>query len=1147
MTAAAILDRPQRIYRTDNSYTTVSTLLSINNMSKLISLLLLALLPLLVVAQTTTVKGVVTSVSGDPLLGAIVSAQHGKIRTATKEDGTFSITAPLGSRLEVRYIGMKTARVVATSTLLRIALEDENFLGEAVVTGYQKIKSRVFTGAASSVKLDEIKMEGVADVSRLLEGRIAGLSIQNISGSFGSAPRINIRGGASILGDVQPLWVIDGAVYEDLVSLTLDQLASGDAVTLISSAVAGLNPSDIADIQVLKDASATSIYGARALNGVIVVTTRSGKRDTPNQVTYSLELSQRLVPRYSDYDLLNSQETMSIYREMEHKGYFSLLSSLYGRRSGVYHQLYRAQNTLDPLTGNYLLPNTDAAALEFLRSREYANTDWFKHLFINRPIHNHTLTFTGGGKNSGLYASLGYYEDLGWTLADGVRRITANLKSTFYLGDKCSATFMAQGNMRSQNAPGTVPQRKNTAIGAFERDFDINPFAYALGTSRTLRPYNERGDREYYRNNWAPFNILNEYDNNYMKTEVVDFKIQSDLSYRLSSTVELKSLLALRRATTSTSHYIKEASNVVQAFRANETPYVAAQNIYLLRDPSNPDNQPQIALTHGGIYNHHQTTMESYIGRLAADYEESFGHHHLRAFAFGEVRQTRRALTPFEGYGIQYDRGNQVFTNPLIFDKLTREGREYFALTHRTDRGVTFSGSATYGYDGRYVFNTVLNYEGSNAAGKGAGSRWLPTWNVGAKWNIDRERFLRNHSVVSRLALRVSYGLTAKINEHAANANAVFRNELIPRLQIENRENALRILHLENRDLTWEKMYELNFGVEAGFYDNRISTTLDLYRRNSFDLIDLVRTSGVGGQYYKYANFGDMVTNGVELAVHTKNVVTSRFKWTTSFTLSAMHQEITRMLNTPNAFDMVSGTGRGNVKGFPRGSLFSFNFQGLNAEGLPTFDFGNYPSDKRPHSSIAGADFSDTRYVKSYLIYHGSIEPKFMGGLSNTFTFGNWECSFFLTMQAGNKIRLNPTFDPAFADLNVFSKEYFDRWLAPGDELLTDVPTLPSSELLELYGRENIERAYNTYNYSQVRVADGSFVRLKNVSLAYDLPQRFTRSIGLSKANVKLNVTNPCLLYADRRLRGQDPEFYKSGGVSLPTPKQYTLTLHLVF
>lgn len=189
----------------------------------------------------------------------------------------------------------------------------------------------------------------------------------------------------------------------------------------------------------------------------------------------------------------------------------------------------------------------------------------------------------------------------------------------------------------------------------------------------------------------------------------------------------------------------------------------------------------------------------------------------------------------------------------------------------------------------------------------------------------------------------------------------------------------------------------------------------------------------------------------------------------------------------------------------------------------------------------------DSQYSKSYLIYHGPIEPQITGGLANTLSYKGIELSFFLTMQAGNKIRLNPSFDPLFADLNVFTKDYYDRWLNPGEELTTKMPTLPSRELIELYGRENIERAYNTYNYSQMRVADGSFLRLKSLSLGYTLPQALSKKLGIQGANIKLNVTNPWLIYADPKLKGQDPEYYRAGGVSLPTPRQYTMTLNIQY
>ena len=1098
--------------------------------------------------EGTYVTGTVSDPRGETLIGAYVLLVESGERAVTDPNGKYKIRGALGQTLEFAYMGMITKRIKIRSLQTNVVLEDDSKqVDQVVITGYQKVRNRVYTGAAVSARMNEIKMEGIADVTRMLEGRLPGLNVQSISGTFGAAPRINIRGGASILGNVQPLWVIDGAVYEDLVHLSLDELASGDAVTLVSSAIAGLNPADIEDIQVLKDASATSVYGARALNGVIIVTTKSGRREQPLRVTYSTENTLRLKPRYSEFDLLNSQETMALYQEMADKGYFSLRDALYGRRSGIYYQMFRDLSTINPKTGSFYLANTEEARTEYLKKGEYANTDWLDLLFTYNPTTNHALTFTGGSKNIATYASLGYYYDAGWTIADRVRKLSANLKNTFYITEKLKATLSAQGNFRSQIAPGTLPQRRNHAIGSFERDFDINPFSYALGTSRTLRPYRDDGEREYYRNNWAPFNIFNEYENNQMRIGVQDLKVQAEASYSILQELEVRALLSARQATTSTLHTVGEGSNLVQAFRANETPWVAQQNIYLLHNKDNPLAQPTVALTHGGVLNKTEVNLKSYLARLALDYDKRFDDHDLKGFAFAEVRQTERTNNPFTGYGIQYNKGNQVYTPPAIFEKLFQENTPYFALRQRDERGVTFSLNGTYGYKGRYIANAVLNYEGSNTSGRGARALWLPTWNVGVKWNIDQEAFIKDKRTFSRLALRASYGLTAKMNEEAINANSIYTGGIVNRNQYEWREDKLSIQHLENRDLTWEKMYELNIGLELGLFNNRLSTTLDVYQRNSFDLIDLVRTSGIGGQYYKYANFGDMRTRGIELGIHTRNIELQDFSWYSSLTLAGMHQEITRLLNAPNTFDMVAGRGRGNIVGYPKGSLFSFNFQGLNANGLPTYNFGLYPLNGGPYANIAGADFSDAQYSKSYLLYHGPIEPPITGGLSNTFKFREWEFSFFITMQAGNKIRLNPTFDPEFADLNVFSSEYYNRWLNPGDEWKTDVPVLPSQELIDQVGKENIERAYNTYNYSQNRVADGSFVRMKNISLAYHLPDRYVEKLRLRSINFRVNVTNPFLIYSDKRLKGQDPEYYKSGGVSLPTPKQYTLSMNVTF
>lgn len=267
-----------------------------------------ALFPIVLAAQTQHVHITVVDHAGQPVVGANIYHATTQRGATTDAQGKATLSLPLGSTVRVSCIGQQTQQVKVEGTQLSVQLKaDSRLMDEAVVTGYQRIKSRVYTGAAQLVKLQDIKLEGVADLSRMLEGRVAGLSIQSISGSFGSAPRINIRGGVSIIGNAQPLWVIDGVVHEDIVNLSHDQLASGDAQTLISSAVAGLNAADIEDIQVLKDAAATSIYGARALNGVVVVSTKRGKREQPLQVGYNVEVSLRPRPDYKDYDLLDSR------------------------------------------------------------------------------------------------------------------------------------------------------------------------------------------------------------------------------------------------------------------------------------------------------------------------------------------------------------------------------------------------------------------------------------------------------------------------------------------------------------------------------------------------------------------------------------------------------------------------------------------------------------------------------------------------------------------------------------------------------------------------------------------------------------------------------------------------------------------------
>src|SRR5204863_1147144 len=244
-------------------------------------------------------------------------------------------------------------------------------------TGFQQIQRKKFTGAAVTLKADDVKLNGVADVSRMLEGRAAGVSVQNVSSTFGSAPKIRVRGATSINGDNKPLWVVDGVVLEDIINISNDQLSSGDPTTLLGSSVAGINANDIETFDILKDAAATALYGARAMNGVVVITTKKGRAGKP-VVSFTANFTSQLKPTYADFNIMNSAQQMSVLGELERKGYLNY-NVLDQPNYGVYGQMYTALSATP--YGNFPLQNTPEAKKQFLLRYANANTDWFDILF----------------------------------------------------------------------------------------------------------------------------------------------------------------------------------------------------------------------------------------------------------------------------------------------------------------------------------------------------------------------------------------------------------------------------------------------------------------------------------------------------------------------------------------------------------------------------------------------------------------------------------------------------------------------------------------------------------------------------------------------------------------------------------------------
>ena len=1097
--------------------------------------------------QEHTVTGVVKDEAGQPLLGVSVLVKGTQRGVDTDINGKYSIKVPDEKAVLVfSMVGSKpTERKVGLNREINITLkEDVTELTGLVFTGYQEINKKLFTGNSQTLKIDDIKQDGVVDVARMLEGRSAGVNVQNLSGTFGTSPKITIRGGSSIFGDTKPLWVVDGAVQEEVVNLSFEQLASGDSATLISSAISGLNANDIESIEILKDASALSLYGARALNGAVIITTKSGKKNIKTQLNYQLEESVRMIPNYSQFDIMNSQETMSVYRELEQKGFLSGATYAAADQGGPYHIMYRNIDTYNPATGRFLLENSPEARNAFLRKYEYANTDWFKTLFRPSLTQNHTLSLSGGSENATIYSSLGFFVDPGWSIADKLHRITGNIKTSYNLSSKVKIGVLAQGSIRNQKAPGTFSRSGNVVTGEYNRNFDINPFSYALNTSRALRPYDDKGDYDYYRMNYAPMNILKELKNNYIDLKVMEYKLQGDLEVKFTPEFKYKFLGSVRYVKSTNEHSITEQSNVVGAYRANDNMIIGERNPFLYKDPNNPSQLPQVVLPNGGIYKLDENDLQSYYLRNAFEYnktlkdEEMRELHALKFFLGQEFRYTDRDNQYFEGYGYQFNRGGVVFTEPLMLQKVIGDNSQYFDKSFSRERGVAFFSQASYGYRNRYILAGTLNYEGTNQLGRSRSARWLPTWNISGRWNASNERFLEGKHTLSNLSFRLSYGLIAGL-ANAGNALPIFTSDITNRYRSSYDESLIRIISLQNSNLTWEKVYETNFGTDIGLFGNKINLSLDLYQKNSKDLMDIVRTSGMGGEIYKYANDASMVTRGFELVVDTRNFKTDDFSWNTSVNFAYFNQEITALANSlASVFSLVRETG-GNVLGGARNTLYSYDFIGLNNQGMPMFNL------KNGSTNYQDIDFQDRDNILSYLKKEGAVDPNITGGLSNTFRYKNWELSFLITMQAGNKIRKAPRYSATgYSDLSVFPKEFKNRWMAPGDEATTNIPGIVSTRTLNETNKALISRAYSAYNNSTQRVVDGSFVRMKSISLSYTFPKEVLESLKLSNLTLRLQASNPFLIYAHKDLNGQDPEFFRSGGVSYPITPQYTFTIN---
>lgn len=1088
-------------------------------------------------AQIKISGKVVDAETGQPLIGATVMIGT-TTGVATLADGTYVLPVPASAGehpvLTFTYIGYESLNVtVGKNHVVNAKLKPEVVIDQIVVTGFKNAKKESFTGSSVKISADDVAIAGVTDVSRMLEGQVAGVSVQNVSSTFGSAPKVRIRGVTSLSGENKPLWVVDGVVLEDVVNISNDQLSSGDPTTLLGSSVAGINASDIETFDILKDASATALYGARAMNGVVVITTKKGKKGAP-RINYTGNFTIRTKPRYSNYDIMNSADQMAVTSEIARKGMLNesiLNSSSYG----PYGLMWKAISTYNKDTGKFDLMNTRSAREAFLLKYAKANTDWFDELFTHNLQQEHTLSISTGSDKSRTYASIGFLRDDGWSVADEVSRYTLNFRNDYTVSEKISVGVQAVASFRDQSAPGSYSRKINSVTGEWSREFDINPFSYALNTSRAVRPYDDNGNLEYVQMNYAPFNIFNELENNKIELNVVDAKLQGEFNWSILKDLKFNFTGALRYVKSDQLHKITEDSNVANAYRAAGNSTIRQNNPYLWHNTEDLNAEPIVVLPLGGFYNTNNYRMLNYDIRYSLNYNKVWdgAHmHELNALAGMQIKYTDRRITSATQPGYQYKMGGVVYNDPNFYRMMADRKTDLYSAEELFDRFVAAYANADYSFDRKYSISATIRVDGSNALGKSANKRWLPTWNFGAKWNIQNESFMENASDwVDVLSLRLSYGLTASMPQ-LASAGVVFRNQ--QSFNPGHSENQIYIEALENSDLTWEKSYQFNAGLDVTLFNNRMNFSFDYFNRKGFDLIATVKTSGIGGEFWKYANYADLDSHGYDITLGGTFIRSKDWTWSANFTLGYTWNRIKNAKNLTQTNELIRNEG-GNKEGYPVNSLFSIPYAGLEpGTGIPL-----YINEKGEITKEIDKQGTDT----DYLIYEGQVDPKWTGGFNTTVRYKNLSLNAFFTYQAGNVIRLDPIFSQSYSDLAALTNEFKSRYVMSGD---SDVPAI----LDYVHNSISITDAgtYASYNYTGKRVAKGDFIRLKSISLNYDFSSDWiSKSRFFKTASVRFTVKDPWLIYSDKALNGRDPEFYNTGGVAMPTTTQFTLSLNLGF
>ena len=1025
---------------------------------------LMMLMSVQVMAQkgNVTVSGTVTDESGEPLIGVAVVEQGTVNGVLTDENGKYTISVAKAATLLFDYMGFaQVVQPVAGKTVVDAKLvEDTTFLDEAVVVGYGTMKRSDLTGSVSSVSSKSLENFKTGNVLDALGGQVAGVNITTADGTPGSGFNIIVRGVSTVNGDSSPLYIVDGFEVENI-----DHIAN----------------QDIASIEILKDASAAAIYGARAANGVVLVTTKSG-REARATVSYSGSASYRTLSKRLEvlepYDFVRLQIERNSSNE-----------AMYVRHGNDYNgNPYRFQSI------------DDYKAVDGI--------NWQDEAFQNTWSQNHDVSLSGGTKTTKYTVSFSHFDEDGIFINSGYIKNAARVKINQKVRDWLTLDFNMSYTNQNKYGLGTGGSVLRNIL-VYRPTGGIN-----VTDEELLYSSSDPGVDNSYNNHYNPLVATRKAD---LDTKTNTWVANGSLTFQLYKGLTLKSSGSYTQVFVRDNYFYYDGSE--QAARSGG-PY--GQSTITLRNNWSVNN----VLT----YN---TTIDK--------------KHKITAMAGQEYL--------FSGSEFLRGQAKEFALEDLGVDKLNAGDVASLVETSRQDkRRLSFFARGFYSYMDRYMFTATFRADASSVFARG--NRWGFFPSFAGAWTASNEPWLKDVSWLDNLKLRVGYGTVGNDRISSYMTSDIYG---VVKLGLgQSQTAALTLNSLSNPDLRWEGSTTLNFGLDFSVFKGRVGLTVDAFQKDTKDLLLQQNLSYISGWESQWQNIGKIRNKGLEISLKTINVDKKNFSWSTDFNISFIDNELISLLDGTDYMQVRSNFNSNNtnndyiaVVGEPLGNMYGFVFDGVYQYSdfvvTPDGDMSLKKGVPDPTSHLGQKPYpgfvkykdinGDGKINTADRTIIGNGYADWYGGMTNTFHFLGFDFSFLLQFSYGNdvyNITRYLTTKTTENSLNMLS-EVLDRWS----------PYHASSKVPEVRGM-TMHDIYSRF------IEDGSFIRLKNVTLGYSLPSKLLSRIKVSKLRLYMSANN---LYCLTRYSGYDPEVSVKSSPLMPGldygayPKNtaYTMGLEITF